>query len=472
MSIKKYLTALADELNYIHSKDFSWGEEHGFPHFITVLKHGYQIHFTPNATTHLANLSRLIFENRDKDLPRIEIKNYTKVTQQVVANMFADGKFNEEFRNEEKKTIKSLKSSIEKAIIGKTQLFTHYFPAWSIGIESEAPFKIGPVQLISRENWIDSVDFPQTAKDSYFNEKSANNNWKYLLKEALKNENHKGNITGLASDIHSAVKDCRALIKITIRGFEKDYSRKLGKIIAKSALDSLSLLLGGSSLFLKQALYEERLGPIRAYTLIETNGNLWSPGFRLSDRVACFSKERIEKAVKDIDQFIPSIASILDGLLDPSQHSHPKLTTRWATALDWFGEGCRESSDSIAIAKLGTSLDVLSNGGKATGISEMVSSLLKIEEDSIFNKDEKTQTLNQLITQIYNDGRSKVLHGTYYDRLESLEIERKQTYNIVRNTLISAAICLLEYKGEDTDKAFRSMGNEGKQPKKYRASTH
>ncbi|MDH5885329.1 HEPN domain-containing protein [Vibrio splendidus] len=457
MSIREHLTALVIELKYIHSEAFSWGKEHGFPCFVTDEMHGYQISFTATATDHLRKLSIVIFENRDKDLPRIELGSYMKVTQQVVANMFAAGDFDDSFMAGDRSAIKALKLKIEQVISKNVKSFTHYFPAWTLGVESELPYKLGPVLLISREKWIETVDFPQSGKDSYLGESEANHNWKDLLKEALNSTNHQGNIPGLASDVYYAVKDCPSLVKVTVTGFERDYSRKLARIVAKSALDSLSLLLGGRSSFLQQAIHEERLGPVRTHRLIETNGKLWLPGSGLSDRVNRISKTRLEEAMKTIESFVPAIAFVLEGLLNPEKHSYPKLIMRWATALDWFGEACRESSDAVAIAKLGTSLDVLSNGGKYGGISDMVSILLGIDGSDIVVKGDKPKTLGQLIKQIYDDGRSKVLHGTYYDRLESLESERKLAEEVARNTLISAVLCLFEYKGEDDDKAFRDM---------------
>lgn len=457
MSIREHLTALVLELNHIHSAAFSWGKDHGFPSFVTDDEHGYQISFTPDAINHLGKLSSIIYQNRNEKLPRIEIGNYEKVIQQTVANMFAKGEFDEKFMAGDKGAIKLLKSSIEKTIAEKVLPFTHYFPAWTLGVESEAPFDFGPVQLITRKDWIDTVDFPQVGKDRYLGESEANNKWQTLLSEALDNQPFQGKISGLAGDVYHAIKDCPSLIKVTVKGFERDYSRKLARIVAKAGLDSLSLLLGGRSFFLQQALHEERLGPISTHRLIETNGNLWLPGGGSSDRIQHISKARIDEAMKSIDPFISSITSTLDGLLSPEQHNHPKLAMRWATALDWFGEACRESSDAVAIAKLGTSLDVLSNGGKYVGISSMVASLLRIDGNDIAVKGEQPKTLNQLIKQIYDDGRSKVLHGTYFDRLESLEVERRQAYEIGRVTLISAALCLHDYEGSDDDKAFRNM---------------
>ena len=241
---------------------------------------------------------------------------------------------------------------------------------------------------------------------------------------------------------------------------KKNFSQKLAIIVAKTALDSISLLLllllGNDKLFLQQAIYGERLIPIYFYSLIETDGYLWGPGNGLSDRVICHSKHTLEDCLDKSKSVIPPLVYILHGLLAPEQHPSPKLAMRWATALNWLAEGCRESNDSIAMAKLGSSLDVLSCGGKTDGISKMVSNLLQIKEDTVVLKNQ-CKTLKQLIRKIYEDGRSKVLHGTYYDRLESFEIERKHAFDIARETLLSAAICLHEYKGGDRDTAFRSM---------------
>lgn len=457
MSIREHLTALVSELEYIHSESFSWSREHGFPCFVTDETHGYQIHFTPKAMDYLRRLSIVIFENRDKRLAKIELGNYIKVTQQVVANMFAVGDFDEKYMAGDRTAIKNLKQQIEKFIFEGVKSFTHYFPAWTLGVESEAPFQLGPVLLMSRENWIDIVDFPKSDKDDYFGETEANHSWKTLLKDALSSNNHQKEIPGVASDVYIAIKDCPSLIKVTVNGYERDYSRKLARIVAKSALDSLSLLLGGRSSFVRQAIHEERLGPTRTHRLLETNGKLWLPGAGLSDRVNSISQPRLKEAMTTIESWIPSIAFVLGGLLDPEKHSYPKLVMRWATGLDWYAEACRDTSDSVAIAKLGTSLDVLSNGGKFVGILEMVTKLLGANENDTVVKGDKPKTLSQLIKQIYDDGRSKVLHGTYYDRLMSLESERKSAEELARMVLISAALCLSKYKGDDDDKAFRYM---------------
>lgn len=154
---------------------------------------------------------------------------------------------------------------------------------------------------------------------------------------------------------------------------------------------------------------------------------------------------------------LPAFASILDGLVNPTDHKHPKLANRWATALDWFGEGNRESSDAIAVAKLGTCLDVLACGGKNDGISQMIIHLTGISGDTLVVPAPRPRTLKELVKDIYEDGRSKILHGTHFDRLESFAHERQHAAYLARIVLLESAWRLKHYSGNDEDKAFRTM---------------
>lgn len=459
MNLKDSLKELVYELDHIHSGTFLWGEEHGMPDFVTA-SNGLQRYFTQSARKPLRKLSGILHSNRSQNDPKIELENYEKIVRQIIANMHANSELQEFYEDTDKLAIKKLKAEIEAGVEISAKVYTHYFPAWTAGMERASPFDIGPVSFISRADWIDAVDFPTQGKEQYLGESKANYEWKKILKNALDNPEDCSTIKGLAGSIYGAVKECPSIIKVTISGYEKEYSRKLAKIVCKTALDSISLCIGSRALFHQQALQEERLVPIGSYSLVETDGFLWLPGQSLSDRVPHLSGDQVDKILTDMDFVLPALAFILDGLVTPERHSYPKLANRWATALDWFGEGSRESSDAIAVAKLGTSLDVLSAGGKYAGIAAMVSNLIGTAGDSVVVQGSKPRTLNQLIKDIYDNGRSKILHGTHFDRLESFKDERERASYFARIALIESAVRLSKYTGSDDDKSFRAIRSQ------------
>jgi len=371
MGLKAELKALVDELDQIHKGATPWSEEPGIPDFVTA-ENGMQRFFTRKAREALGQFSSTLHQNRPQKSVKIESEAYQKVVRQTVADLHAAGELLGFDECDQGGLLPKLKLLIEERLASIANEHTHYFPAWTLGMERVSPFSLGPVTFLNRSDWIDSVDFPQYGKDHYLNQPEANHRWKEILKDALQNPNDGSSIEGLANAVYSAIVGCPALVKVTVRGYEREFSRKLARLVAKTALDAISLGFGAPECFLQQALQDERLPPAGSDRLVETKGFLWLPGSSLGKRITSQPPERVRQALDDMTSIIPAFAAILDGLLDPSSHPHPKLANRWATALDWFGEGNRESSDAIALAKLGTCLDVLCCGGKNDGIREMV----------------------------------------------------------------------------------------------------
>jgi hypothetical protein len=197
--------------------------------------------------------------------------------------------------------------------------------------------------------------------------------------------------------------------------------------------------------------------PISTNSLVETNGFLWLPGIGLSSRFPKISNDAAVQALSKMDEFIGAAGWILNALVDPACHSYPKLANRWATALDWLAEAGREKSDAIALAKIGTCLDVLSCVGKFGGILDMLVQLLEIPEETVIFDGRKPKTLKSFVRETYDDGRSKILHGTHYERLISFSEQRSRADMVARIALIECAIRLQSYAGSDTDIAFRAI---------------
>lgn len=262
------------------------------------------------------------------------------------------------------------------------------------------------------------MDFSDEAKPHFRGEPEANACWKELLREVIADPKLP-DPPGLAGEVIDAVRTCPAVLRVEIRGLERHLSRKLGELICKAALDAVSVLLGQRQAFMQQALHVERLPPIGISTLTESDGHLWHTGHSWTDRVQSLARDmRTLEFLKDHLTELGAMAHAVGGLRDPA-HPHPQLASRWATALDWYAEGMRERNDAIALAKIGTCLDVLASGGKLAGILKLLTNLLDVQEDAGFTRGTKKTTLREVVKDIYNSGRSQILHGTRHNRMES-----------------------------------------------------
>ena len=451
MGIKEEFNELVAELNRIHSSEFSFKEESSMPDFVTA-KNGFQRHFTKKAVIALNNLSYTIHCNDKNISDVIELEKFVVIVRQCVADLHADGQLME------LESLNSLKESIKTKVSLLNKEYTHYFPAWTLGIEKDKPFKIGPVTFMSREQWIDSVDFPDTAKENYQSNPDANFRWKEILRDVLQNRSSTTLLEGLAWSIYGAIDECPSLLKISVIGYEQEFSRKFAELVCKTALDSVSLAFGKNPCFFhQQALHGERLPPFGSKSLIETNGFLWYSGSSLSSRIPCFDYSTILEASKKAEEEISAFGYILEMLLNPTQFQYPKLANRWAIALNWFAEGSREKNDAIALAKIATSLDVLSCCGKFVGILDMLKHLTDKSETTSVITGKNPKNLKQFVKDMYDDGRSKILHGTYSERLKSYSEQREHAAYFARFALIECAVRLKNFTGADIDTAFRTI---------------
>jgi hypothetical protein len=453
MSLNDTLTDLFHELDRTHAAAYyqsdAFRTERDFPNFATAAN-GEVRNFYKPARKLLAILTAAIYEQYAAFNKRMDEKRFAELVRQVVVDLHASEAL-VEVATPLQWLVDELKERVDKA----SKTFTHSFPAWTCGVEDAGAWAFGPVTFLSWPQWLTLVDFPEQAKASFFQEPEANSRWKELLIEAIKDRNAPAP-PGLASLLVGAVSACPAVLRVEVGGLDKNMSRKLAEIVCKGALDAVSLLIGQRQSFVQQALQVERLPPTDIDSIVESNGCLWLPGTSLTDRIPSLKGPRVQQFLRDFPSELKAMAHAINGLLDHS-HPHPQLASRWATALDWYAEGQRERGDAIALAKLGTSLDVLASGGKFAGILNMLINLLDLPESTVFTRGTKQATLRSVVKDIYDSGRSQILHGNRHDRMEAFESDRNAAAYLARLALIEAALRLEGYTGADEAKSFRTM---------------
>lgn len=89
----------------------------------------------------------------------------------------------------------------------------------------------------------------------------------------------------------------------------------------------------------------------------------------------------------------------------------------------------------------------------------MLENLLGIAKtDPLIQGPRGVQNLGQVVSDVYDSGRSQILHGTHYQRLKRFEELRELALLVVPQTLVEAAMRLGAYTDPDTDNtAFCKM---------------
>jgi hypothetical protein len=320
---------------------------------------------------------------------------------------------------------------------------------------------VGPVTFLTRDQWIASVKFSNEAIRAFSPRKGNLFDWKKRLRALLEGKGRKSKKSTLHDWIYRAIKDCPSVLKVTVIGSERSLSGQRARYACRTALDCLALLFDdrGGERHRQFVLGDERLTPIGESTLVESKGNLWLPGSSFHPRGWMGDPANAVSLVKSTGgkKLLRACGKIIEALLNPAPCSHPCLAQRWATALSVYAEGCREVQDGLAIAKLGSSLDILSGGGMGKGILAMLLHQTGAKAKDVIVKLPQPLTFENVVARIYKYGRSQFLHGNHVDPMMRFTDEREYATFLARGALRESVLRWSKYTGDDADKAFQTM---------------
>ncbi|MFW2173753.1 hypothetical protein ACG95N_09555 [Acinetobacter guillouiae] len=453
MNQKQIISSLIDELYKIRSGE----SEPGFD--FDTGRNNRQCMFNRKVKQDIKNLADIMKANLQTEVVKIENDKFTSLITQIIVDLFTEDQFIND-QESAKENLNSLKIETDKRLGLISRNSTHHFAARTAGLESDEIIRLGSVSIINRDQWIDTVDYCKEVKNNYLSEKEANYNWKEILRSALKDKN--APLNGLALEIYPVIERCDAVISVDVSGMEHKLAQKFARIQAKAALDMISLLIGGKRVFFQQVLNEERLGPTMTYSLSSFEGYLNLKGQSLGMQCGPIIGSKTHKQIhlENLDFYKLKFDYILKNLNSTDDSAlHPVLANKWVHALNWYAEGMREANDAIAIAKLASCLDTLSSSGKTRGIKEVICNMFELNDrDILFDKHGVNPiSVHTFVTSFYEEGRSRILHGTLNSMVEPFEVERERLEKVAKDILLICSERLFTYKGADEEKAFRSM---------------
>lgn len=461
MKLDEALTQVIEEFDRVHPDgqiDVSKLDKGVLPTFVTA-ESGHQLHYTKKSLEALLHVSHILYR-ASNSLPKIvrEDEHYAMV-RQALADCYASGDFAPKIGGVPNGKA-CLKKRLVEAVAAMTTEFTHSFPAWTMNVEAQRKFAIGPVVFLTRDKWLDSVRFPRKALQHFTKRPGKRDtDWKRRVRDLLAGKARLSKSWPLADWVYRAIKDTPSVLKVKVTGSERALSRQRARYAARTALDCLALLFQNAEHHAQFVLGDDRVVPVSGSTLIESGDHLWIPGSGLklrgwtgteADAIAAVTSPNEKKLLK-------AAGVVIRTLLDPSRSKHPQLTQRWATALAVASEGCRETHDGLALAKLASSLDILSGGGMEKGIRAMLLHQTGHKANGIVIKGPVPMTFKKVVERIYSHGRSQFLHGNHVDPMMPFDEERRHAAFLARAALRTALARLPHYAGPDEPKSFQTM---------------
>ncbi|GEM_PF-1585370 len=154
-----------------------------------------------------------------------------------------------------------------------------------------------------------------------------------------------------------------------------------------------------------------------------------------------------EKIERDYREIFGTITDVITCLLDAKGDiPRAKLMDALAHSLLWFHEACREDLPMVAVTKYIAALDALASGsGGAAGIVNVAAARFNMGKDDPIRPN--GPSLNTALTDLYSQGRSRLLHGSSDRLMHDWEASRNLAESLARHALV----CCLDWAASNPE---------------------
>lgn len=270
------------------------------------------------------------------------------------------------------------------------------------------PIIMGPVLFETREAWLNRIlNMGNITTETA--ERLANH-WQGEIPQG-RNESIDWSAEGIILD---AVAQCPVICTVYTDALAGKFVNEKGLLAARLAMTAVALIWARPSEGLQwMKLLCDRVMPKRCIALFGDGsvGANYEMGEFPTGR---YYQPEMLQALRAYETVFSLIGEALFAYVQPTRgRVRPATMNALFLSLWWFHEACREPQDQIATTKFAASMDALAAGKKAKGILALIQSVLGIGQNDALMKDGRKA--GAVIQQIYDSGRSRLIHGSSDD---------------------------------------------------------
>lgn len=346
----------------------------------------------------------------------------------------------------------ALREQLKRDLADLNRELTHLFGAWVVQGDAIPSIDIGPVRFSLRAQWVyDAVAVGILSDSQAFR---LTHYWEHG--GTIDPDPTEGNNGFTVEWIADAVGPCPWICAVRVVGHTDTRSRQKALLAARIAFAAISLAWKVPSERAKETGLIFDIGPHRTrHTFTLRNDAV--PGAYLESAFRLGRHLPIEDAADFLaksGRMHKTVGTALNTFLSTNPLGPKRLLEEvLCHALIWFGEACNEPLDFMAIVKFAAALDTLAKGRQVRGICELVQRRFPVSDmDAPFLKD--GTSAKQLVEQIYETGRSRIIHGTRSSLIDDLDKLRARAELLATMVLRASIHWLDSYIGPDDVSAF------------------
>lgn len=460
MNLKLHLQAVFDDMREcaVQIRDDRTAFFRQFPFLPPTISvgDGRSIYVSKKSVAAIQAIARVIRENSVDFRGALPLKEMVELLSSaigsiIVASAPADAT---EFTipSDSESFLVTLRERLAADLLVLNRELTHVFGAWVIQGNTIASIRIGPVQFSLRARWVSDAVAAGVLSES----RAAHLLQHWQLGATIDSDLAEGIDRFGSRGIADAVGPCPWVCEVRVFGHTHTRSQQKALLAAQIALAAISLAWDTPSQQTKETGLIYEIGPERSrHTITFSKASVVETGshsvlrlgrfLTIGDAPTYFSKS---------DRRLETVGAALGTFLSTNPTGPKRLLEEaLCQSLIWFGEACNEPLEFMAIVKFAAALDTLAKGGKVGGICKLIQRRYPMrDKDAPFLTD--GTTVKQLVVQIYETGRSRIVHGTRSSLIDDLEQLRTRA-ELLATIVLRACIGWLDtYSGPDDVSAF------------------
>lgn len=327
-----------------------------------------------------------------------------------------------------------------------------YFPCRVLDNASIGPIDVGAVQFLPLLDWLDQVDrraapkvLPWTAPlRSFLSTPFTSMPERNLALEQLPE--------AAASKIRM-LSGCQWVASVGLKAANAARARDRAATAVRLAIDVLGLLMNRTGASGLRGPGDE-LRSKETCDLFQTEKGDVLENWSMDLPNAGGSRRISEQYLEDTANLRSWAGKAITVVIEPSSAlgaKEPTIAQRLCDAIFWFGEARRDRTEFMALVRYGMALDVLAKGSKKKGIITLIENLAELKGNDKVMGD---TSLEKLISQIYDEGRSQFGHGGRAALIQDLPASVEAADSLTAKVIALYASCYAHYSGDQNYHSF------------------
>jgi len=415
-----------------------------------ALGEGEHLKATETFRVAVFDYARLCLSNDPTIKPRFKIDEFAKLVESAFANVLA--------KTESDRSDEDLVNEVEEKVRERLNddVLRHRQPIeLTVGChlfegESAYPLRVGPVVFETREQWRQRL--VARNKLSCISARRLEAIWSGKPMRA-----RKGSADSQTENaILKAIGECPVACTIETDALSSKNIEEKGLLAARLAMSAVSLMWERPSQGVQwmKLLYDRKL-PNRHTVSFGEGKYPGSSSAKSEMPVGRWTDSELVSNLTENQWLLDQVGESLLNYVQPGRTiDRPKVMNAIFMSLLWFHEATREPLDQIATTKFAASMDALVAGKGEHAIVKLLGARLGYKPDSPLFKDGRT--IKSVISKIYGDGRSRLIHGSSHDFADDWTHIRSSAEVTARLCLISSCDWLYRNRNSDNLEALQS----------------